>query len=163
MGRVLIIAVAVLLGAATVWFLVPTAPLAKVAEVPPSPNLPTSKEITGKPVLSGGPMSAEKRRTRAEQLVGEPFKYISKDEVYSKGWFTEHGVQVIDRAMDECFLMSQGDLFWQHVKATAVSDLLEMDEEEQVEHFKAVRPTFSQLRNCINAKRAYDELFEAQG
>ncbi|MBA4096705.1 MAG: hypothetical protein C0484_08050 [Rhodospirillum sp.] len=163
MARALIIAVAVLLGAASVWFLVPTVPLAKVTAVQTSSNLPTSKEIVGKPVRPGGPMSAEKRHARAEQLIGEPFKYISKDEVHSKGWFTEHGVQVIERAMDECYLMGEGDLFWQHVKETADSDLLEMDEEEQVAHFKAVRPTFTQLHNCTNAKRAYDALFEAQG
>ena len=61
MVRALIIAVAVLLGAASVWFLVPTVPLAKVADTPAASDLPTPKEIMGKPVLSGGPMSAEKR------------------------------------------------------------------------------------------------------
>ncbi len=154
MGRVIIIAVAVVMGALSVWFLVPAMPLAKVADAPNSVD---------KPALSGGPMSAEKRRTRAEQLIGEPFKYISKDEVHGKGWFAGQGVPAIERAMDECHLMSDGDLFWQHVKATADSDLLEMDEEQQVAHFKSTRPTFKQLRNCVNAKRAYDDLFEAKG
>jgi hypothetical protein len=156
MARVLIIAVAVLLGAASVWFLVPTS-AATIA------GGSSSKDVASKPAYSGSPMSAEKRRMRAEQLIGEPFKYISKDEVYSKGWFTEQGAQVIERAMDECYLMTDSDLFWQHVKETADSDVLEMDEEEQVAHFKTTRPTFKQLRNCINAKRAYDELFEAKG
>lgn len=154
MGRVVIIAVAVVMGALSVWFLVPAVPLAKVMDAPAA---------SGKPLLSGGPMSAEKRRARAEQLIGEPFKYISKDEVHGKGWFAEQGVQAIERAMDECYLMSEGDLFWQHVKATADSDLLEMDEQQQVAHFKTTRPTFKQLRNCVNAKRAYDDLFEAKG
>jgi hypothetical protein len=54
MGRVIIIAVAVVMGALSVWFLVPTVPLAKVAEVPVSSSLPTSKEIMGNPVVSGG-------------------------------------------------------------------------------------------------------------
>ena len=163
MGRTLIIAVAVMLGAASVWFLVPTVPLAKVTEVKASSSLPTSDEIVGRPVLSGGPMSAEKRRARAEQLIGEPFKYISKDEVHGQGWFADQGVQVIERAMDECYVISEGDLLWEHVKATADTDLLEMDEEQQVAHFKTTRPTFKQLRNCVNAKRAYDDLFEAKG
>ena len=157
MGRVIIIAVAVVMGALSVWFLVPAMPLANVSDAP------SSKETVGKPALSGGPMSAEKRRTRAEQLIGEPFKYISKDEVHGKGWFAEQGVPAIEHAMDECYLMSESDLFWQHVKATADSDLLEMDEEQQVAHFKTTRPTFKQLRNCVNAKRAYDDLFEANG
>jgi hypothetical protein len=166
MARVLIIAVAVLLGAASVWFLIP-APVATVADtpasLPTSKDLPTVNEVASTPVLSGGPMSAEKRRTRAEQLIGEPFKYISKDEVYSKGWFTEHGVQVIERAMDECFLLGNSDLFFQHVAATSDGALVDMDPEEAKEHLKEIQPSFSQLRNCINANRAYNDLFEAQG
>ena len=104
MARVLIIAVAVLLGAASVWFLVPTVPLAKVTAVQTSSNLPTSKDIASKPTYSGSPMSADKRRTRAEGLVGQKFKYISKDEVFSASWFTDKGPQAIERAMDECAL-----------------------------------------------------------
>lgn len=160
MSRVLMIAVAVLLGAGSVWFLVPT-PVATVAETPA--GLPTSKEIAGKPIVSGAPMSSEKRRARAEQLVGEPFKYISRNEVHSARWFTEQGLQAIERAMDECYLMSEGDLLWEHVKATAKSDVLEMDEKEQASYFEATRLTAEQLRNCANAKRAYDGLFEAKG
>ena len=163
MGRVVIIAVAVVMGALSVWFLVPTVPLAKVTEVPVSSNLPTSKEIIGKPVVSGAPMSAEKRRIRAEQLIGEPFKYISKTEVYSKGWFTDQGVQVIERAMDECFLLGDSDLFFEHVAATSQGDIEDMDTEEAQEHLRSIQPSFTQLRNCINANLAYNELYEAKG
>jgi len=163
MARVLIIAVAVLLGAASVWFLIPTVPLAKVTEVPTSSDLPTSKETVSKPVLSGGPMSAEKRRIRAEQLVGEPFKYISKTEVYSKGWFADQGVQVIERAMDECFLLGDSDLFFEHVAASSEGDIEDMDTEETQEHLRSIQPSFAQLRNCINANNAYNELYEAKG
>jgi len=163
MARALIIAVAVLLGAASVWFLVPTVPLAKVTAVQTSSNLPTSKEIVGKPVRPGGPMSAEKRHARAEQLIGEPFKYISKTEVYSKGWFTDQGVQVIERAMDECFLLGDSDLFYEHVAATSQGDIEDMDTEEAQEHLRSIQPSFTQLRNCINANLAYNELYEAKG
>ena len=163
MGRVLIIAVAVVMGALSVWFLVPTVPLAKVVDGPTDSTLPTSKEFMGKSVLSGGPLGAEKRRTRAEQLVGEQLKYISKTEVYSKGWFTDQGVQVIERAMDECFLLGDSDLFFEHVAATSESEIQDMDPEETKAHLKSIQPSFSQLRNCINANRAYSELFEAKG
>ena len=143
MGSVIIIAVAVAMGALSVWFLVPTVPLAKVAEVPVSSSLPTSKEIKGKPVVSGAPMSAEKRRIRAEQLIGEPFKYISKTEVYGKGWFTDQGVQAIERAMDECFLLADSDLFFEHVAATSEGDIEDMDMEETKEHLKSIQTTFT--------------------
>jgi hypothetical protein len=163
MGRLIIIAVAVVMGALSVWFLVPTVPLAKVAEVPVSSSLPTSKEMKGKPVVSGAAMSAEKRRVRAEQLIGEPFKYISKTEVYSKGWFTDQGVQAIERAMDECFLLGDKDLFFEHMVATSESDVEDMDKAEAKAYLKSVQPTSSQLRNCVNANRAYNELYEAKG
>lgn len=156
MARVLIIAVAVLLGAASVWFLVPT-PAATVADAPSS-----SKEIAGK---AGYPrMSAEKRRTRAEELVGQKFKYISKDEVYSTSWFTEKGPQAIERAMDECAILANEQLFIRHIMESADSSITDTEEDVDVlAHLGKMRPTFKQLRNCINAKIAYNGLFEAEG
>ena len=160
MARVLIIAVAVLLGAASVWFLVP-APAATVADAPSS--LPTSKDVASKPAYSGGPMSAEKRRTRAENLVGLPFKYISKDEVHSVSWFTDKGPQAIERAMDECAILASQELYVQHVMESADSSATDMEDPDVMEHLKSTRPSFKQLRNCVNAKSAYDGLFEAEG
>lgn len=160
MARVLIIAVAVLLGAASVWFLVPT-PAATVAGAPSS--LPASKDVASKPVYSGSPMSGERRRARAENLVGQPFKYISKSEVYSASWFTEKGPQAIERAMDECAVLSSEDLYIRHVMESADSSITDTEDLDPMAHLKAMRPTFKQLRNCINAKIAYDGLFEAQG
>jgi hypothetical protein len=159
MARVLIIAVAVLLGAASVWFLVPM-PAATDA----SASLPTSKDVASKPVYSGSPMSAEKRRSRAESLVGQDFKYISKDEVFSASWFTDKGPQAIERAMDECAIITNEELFVRHVMESADSSLTDTEEDlDVVNHLKAMRPTFKQLRNCINAKIAYNGLFEAEG
>jgi len=160
MARVLIIAVAVLLGAASVWFLIPT-PAATVAGAPTS--LPTSKDIASKPAYSGSPMSAEKRRARAEGLVGQNFRYISKSEVFSASWFTDQGPQAIERAMDECAILTNEELFIQHVMESADSSVTDTEDLDTVEHLKAMRPTFKQLRNCINAKIAYDGLFEAEG
>jgi hypothetical protein len=158
MARVLIIAVAVLLGAAGVWFLVPT-PAATGA----SGSLSTSQDVASKPTYSGSPMSAEKRRTRAENLVGQPFKYISKDEVYSASWFTDKGPQAIERAMDECAILSNEELFMQHVMESADSSVTDTEDLDVIEHLKSMRPTFKQLRNCINAKIAYNGLFKAEG
>ena len=157
MARVLIIAVAVLLGAASVWFLVPTS----AATVAGASN---SKDVASKPAYSGSPMSAEKRRMRAENLVGQNFKYISKDEVFSSSWFTEKGPQAIERAMDECAIITNEELFIQHIMASADSSVADSEEDlDVVNHLKAMRPTFKQLRNCINAKIAYNGLFEAEG
>jgi hypothetical protein len=159
MARVLIIAVAVLLGAASVWFLVPT-PAATDASASP----PTSTDVASKPVYSGSPMSAEKRRSRAEGLVGQDFKDISKDEVFSASWFTDKGPQAIERAMDECAIITNEELFVRHVMESADSSLTDTEEDlDVVNHLKAMRPTFKQLRNCINAKIAYNGLFEAEG
>ena len=98
-------------------------------------------------------MSAEKRRMRAEGLVGQNFKYISKDEVFSTSWFTDKGPQAIERAMDECAIITNEELFVQHVMESADSSLTDTEEDlDVVEHLKAMRPTFKQLRNCINAK-----------
>ena len=161
MARVLIIAVAVLLGAVSVWFLVPTSAATVVGA---SSSLPTSKDIASKPGYSGSPMSPEKRRMRAEELVGQNFKYISKDEVYSTSWFTDKGPQAIERAMDECAIITNEELFVRHVMESADSSISDTEEDlDVVEHLKAMRPTFKQLRNCINAKIAYNGLFEAEG
>lgn len=157
MARVLIIAVAVLLGAASVWFLVPTS----AATVAGAPN---SKDVASKPAYSGSPMSAEKRRMRAENVVGQTFKYISKDEVFSASWFTDKGPQAIERAMDECAIITNDELFIRHVMASADSSVADSEEDLDVmAHLKTMRPTFKQLRNCINAKIAYNGLFEAEG
>lgn len=79
MGRVLIIAVAVLLGTASAWFFVPAVPLAKVTDEPSAGS---------KVAQTDRPMSAKERRMRAEHLIGQSFKYISSDEVHSTSWFT---------------------------------------------------------------------------
>ena len=46
---------------------------------------------------------------------------------------------------------------------SADSSVTDTEDLDTVEHLKAMRPTFKQLRNCINAKFAYDGLFEAEG
>ena len=139
----------------------PGSPAATVAGAPTS--LPTSKDIASKPAYSGSPMSAEKRRMRAEGLVGQNFNYISKTEVFSASWFSDKGPQAIERAMDECAILTNEELFIQHVMESADSSLTDTEDLATVEHLKAMRPTFKQLRNCINAKIAYDGLFEAEG
>jgi hypothetical protein len=54
-----------------------------------------------------GFLSEQKRRSRAEQLIGKPLKYITPDAVHSEARYAERGKQVIERAMDECYLVQE--------------------------------------------------------
>ena len=84
--------------------------------------------------------------------------------MYSASWFTDKGPQAIERAMDECAIITNEELFVQHVMESADSSLTDTEEDLDVlAHLKTMRPTFKQLRNCINAKIAYNGLFEAEG
>jgi hypothetical protein len=49
------------------------------------------------------------------------------------------------------------------VAATSQGDVEDMDTEEAQEHLRSIQPSFTQLRNCINANLAYNELYEAKG
>ena len=70
----------------------------------------------------------------------------------------------IERAMDECYILGNEELFVQHIIASADSSATDSEEDlDGIEHLKTMRPTFKQLRNCINAKIAYNGLFEAEG
>lgn len=104
MGRVLIMAIACVVGALAAWLFMPT-----VQPVPVKRDMPVfepnaereGREDTTVPWA----MSNEKRRLRAEQLIGKPLKLIAPDVVHSEAWYREQGSQVIERAMDECYLL----------------------------------------------------------
>lgn len=163
MGRVIIIAVAVVMGALATWFLIPTVPLAKVgSDAPAVTDAPGDEEEALKMALLNGPMSEEKRRARAEQLVGKPLKYVTDDEVHSSAWFTARGVPELERAMDECFLMTDPELYLRHLLETSDRALEDMTDADRLAMLTSIQPTFSQLRNCVNAHRAYAALFDAK-
>ena len=67
--------------------------------------------------------------------------------------------------MDECAIITNEELFVRHVMESADSSTLRIRKKIWTcwQHLKAMRPTFKQLRNCINAKIAYNGLFEAEG
>jgi hypothetical protein len=46
---------------------------------------------------------------------------------------------------------------------SADSSVTDTEDLDVIEHLKSMRPTFKQLRNCINAKIAYNGLFKAEG
>jgi len=62
----------------------------------------------------------------AEQLVGKQLKYITDDEVHATGWFNDQGVQVIERAMDECYLVTNCDLYLEHLSEVSEGGLDEV-------------------------------------
>ncbi|HET6157414.1 MAG TPA: hypothetical protein VFE34_03640 [Dongiaceae bacterium] len=82
MGRVLLIAIACVAGALVTWLFVPT-----IQPVGVNPDMPVfSRDDQSKPPANAqgavSPMmSAEKRRSRAEQLVGTPLKYVTSGRV----------------------------------------------------------------------------------
>lgn len=99
---------------------------------------------------------------RAEHLIGQSFKYISSDEVHSTSWFTEQGASAIERAMDECAVLADGELHVQHIIASRESSARDTDEDLDRTAYLAYLKTmrFNQFRNGANAKIAYNQLFE---
>ena len=106
MGRVLIIAIAALVGAIGTWFLVPT-----VQREPVNKDMPVFTYDVDRPERPdaidppNSIMSSEDRHERAERLIGKPLKYITPDAIRTEAWYTEQGRSVIERSMDECYLL----------------------------------------------------------
>ena len=85
-------------------------------------------------------------------------------EVHSTSWFTDQGVHAIERAMDECAVLTDSERYLQHVIASADGSARDTEEDlDELEDLKAMRPTFDWLRNCINAKITTNGLFETKG
>lgn len=102
-------------------------------------------------------MSAEKRRARAEQLIGEPMKYIN-GTVRAADWFRDQGREVIEQAMDEGFLVSDLELRLQHVAALRREGEMEIPEGDARQRFAAmVNPPVSAIMTCKNVFVVYWE------
>jgi hypothetical protein len=160
MGRILVIALACMVSALGVWLLVPT-----VGPVPVNKDLPAfeydpdpaPKADTTAP--KAGVITEEKRRLRAEQLIGKTMKYIVSSEVHSASWFTEQGSPVIERAMDECYLLSDPELYPRHVAALdGGEDPGEYPSMEAILAASSRPMTIKQTQNCMGAARAYAQL-----
>ena len=145
MGRVLIIAFAAVIGAIGTWFFVPTAHFqmgaANMAERPDAVDPPKAM------------MSNEDRRERAERLIGKPLKYITPTVIRDEAWYTEQGKDVIERSMDECYLLLEYNQY-AHEDAHAGEPALS-DGGWAEEGLAIPLPTRQQSANCVRVYRAY--------
>jgi len=151
--RVLIGVLAAIVGASGTWFLVPTSQMSSIGSDTP---VLARTSAPRNPVFS-----EEVRRERAERLIGDDLRYITRDTVHSTSWFNEQGEQAIERAMDECFLVTEPELYLQHVSAT--SDQSDEDASEEAKgdpmtKMASFQPSLKQIQNCANAARAYSAL-----
>ena len=152
MGRILIVAVACILGALVTWLFVPTiqpAPVMRTAGADAPSTQPPEQQAAATPM-----MSEEKRHERAEQLVGGQIKYVPAEKVVGAGWFREQETQVIERAMDECFLLTDKFLYAEHVHALSDGGYEVADDPAAV----WPHPSLKQLMTCKNVFTVYAEL-----
>jgi hypothetical protein len=151
MMRVLIVALAALVGALGTWFLVPTSQMSSIGSETP---MLARTSAPRNPVLS-----AEMSRERAERLIGDDLRYM--DTVHSTSWFNEQGEQAIERAMDECFLVTEPELYLQHVSATSDhsdEDASKAAKGDPMAIAASFQPSLKQIQNCATAARAYSAL-----
>jgi hypothetical protein len=157
MVRVLAIAVACIAGMAVTWFLVPTSYV--TAGVGNEAEASADDPADG-PQIKTPMMSAEKRRTRAEQLIGASMKYLDGKAVRSVDWFRDRDRQTIERAMDECFLLTDMELYVQHAAALRREGEIEIPEgaSAQERYAAMMTPPVSDVLTCKNAYVVYFEM-----
>lgn len=155
MQRILIIAFAAFVGAIGTWFFIPT-----VQKVPVNKDMPifaSDRDPTERPDAVDPPkgmMSSEDRRERAEQLIGESLKYITPDAVRGETWYAEQGKAIIERAMDECYLILEYHQYaHEDAPAGEHAELAEGGWGEEI--LTLPTPTTQQTANCLNVYRAY--------
>src|SRR5262249_9024156 len=99
-------------------------------------------------------MDEELRRGRAEKLIGRTLTYARKDSVYDVAWSARQESDMIEQAMDECYLILDPTLYARHLIALGVIDQVGGDQATQ----DALAPTSAQRRNCVSVLRAYGRL-----
>jgi len=87
----------------------------------------------------------EKRRARAETLIGDRLRIIVPEERRSTEWFVAQGAKVVQRALNECYLVLHHDLYARYVEALG---------EDEVEGRARYGPNLKQKTSCANAYRA---------
>jgi len=154
MLRVLAVAVACVAGMAITWFLVPT------SYVTAGVGSGAADPFEAGPEIKTPMMSAAKRRVRAEQLIGDTMRYLGDKPVRSVDWFRERDRQTIERAMDECFLLSDMELYVQHAAAMRRNGEIEIPEgADAQERFAAMMtPSVADVQTCKNAYVVYFEM-----
>lgn len=160
MLRVLTVVISCCAGAAGVWLFMPTIQPVAVNPDMPSFSRVTDEETQKKPVRKTTMMSGEKRQARAEQLIGKKFKYITGDEIHSADWFSALETPQLERAMDECFLLSEPALSMQHAEAMRdedvdVTELIDRNDPAKTMTQLMGSPNLKQLQMCKNVFVAY--------
>jgi hypothetical protein len=149
-GRVIIISVAAVIGATLVFMFVPT-----VQQVPVNPDMPVFEQPNQwtPPTDKLPKMSEDRRRDRAEDLIGEPMQYISPGRLITAKSIIGRGPEAMERAMDECFLLTDEMLSARHFKE--VQDLIDSGvPESEIGRPKVFK---SQLQSCKNIAEAYNQ------
>ena len=138
MGKILIIAVAAVVGAVATWFFVPT--------MQPSAAPGSAMQLE--------PINMEERRARAAKLIGKPLRYLTDDFARDFNWFWKQGPDAIDIAMDECELLMDGDLFARHVAAMAEQGITV----KQGPFSNFANPPLAQAKTCTDLTDGYSRL-----
>ena len=98
-------------------------------------------------------MSSEDRRERAEQLLGKPLEYITPDVLRGEAWYAKQGRAVVERAMDECYLLLEYHQYaHEDVPADEQAELAEGGWGEDV--LAVPTPTTQQTAHCLGVYRA---------
>ena len=150
MLRVLTIAVACIAGAAATWMFVPTDHLAGMGGISFS-SAEAEPAAQQEARLTTPMIGIDERHERAEKLVGEDLKYITGgDDVHDVAWFQNLGPKGIERAMDECALVTDKLLYNAHWIALHGDPAADLDPAKVL-----AMPYPSDLVSCRNAFAAY--------
>lgn len=159
MIRTLVIVIACFAGVVVAWLFVPTDKLAL-----PMLNGPAASESNGAQSAAGKQarrkydlMSEDERRAHAERLIGTNLSYARNDAVYQVEWFADQGDEILEAAMDECYLILDGELYRRHLAARGEIDDNETGSGQLTQPVK-IEPTTGETRNCLTVYRAYGRL-----
>lgn len=148
MARPVTIAVSAACGMVLMWLAMPV--LRPAWENPDQPAFSDLRKFTAPPEGDAAAMKRyealeEKRRARAETLIGDRLRIITPEERRSPEWFIEQGARVVQRALNECYLVLHHDLYARYVEALG---------EDEIESSTRYSPNLKQRTSCANAYRA---------
>lgn len=148
MARPVTIAVSVACGMVLMWLAMPI--LRPVWKNPDQPAFSDLHKFTAPPEGDAAAIKRyealeEKRRARAETLIGDRLRIITLDERHNSEWFVAQGAKLVQRALNECYLLLHHDLYARYVEALG---------EDEVEGRARYGPNLKQKTSCANAYRA---------
>lgn len=156
MIRMLVIVIACAAGAVLTWFFIPTIPVGD-ASTDASTDVPAAAENKASEarIITTPMMSESKRRTRAEQVVGDELRYATGKQIRTVDWFKQQSMQVVERAMDECYMVLDPLMYAEHVHARQDGDA-DRGNVSMKDLFP--QPNLRQVVACKNVMLAYAEL-----